>query len=102
MTLTLFLCSVATSSHSQDTLTIQPQKSMLTDSLVEIWTFHLPEVIIKNISSDDYSGWILQKAYKAIETTPNQRTRSSYVVELRKDDETIRMWFDEQGNPKID
>jgi hypothetical protein len=51
------------------------------------------------LASGDYTSWILQAAYK----TPGKvEGQVDYVVQLKKDDEVIRVRFDDSGNRKKD
>ncbi len=97
------VCSAATVARSQDTLKIQNQEKAITPELRSIDTRELPEIIKQKISGEEYSSWILQGAYKTRNNDRSQRNIPQYyVVELRKESETIRVWFDEKGNEKED
>ena len=103
--ITFLVFSAAAAGYCQDTLKIQSQQSVTTDSLQEIDIPELPEVIKENISGEDYSSWILQKAYRTV-GKPGDAVQLPgtlyYVVELKKDDEIIRVWFDEEGNERAE
>ncbi len=97
------VCSAATVARSQDTLKIQNPANAITPELRPIDIRELPEVIKLKISGEDYSSWILQGAYKSMNNDGSHRDNPQYyVVELKKDRETIRVWFDEKGNEKED
>ncbi len=97
------VCSVASVARSQDTLKIQNPENAITPDLRSIDIRELPEIIKQKISGEEYSSWILQGAFKTMNNDRSGRDSAQYyVVELRKESETIRVWFDEKGNEKED
>ena len=100
----LILFLLAGAAYGQDTLRIQHPGSTQ-EHLEEIDLQELPEIIKLKLSGEDYSSWILQSAYKARHNKNagvQQSDSTYYVVELKKEDETIRVWFDREGNQKRD
>ena len=75
--ISLLLCYCCLHAASaQDTLRIQPRERQRDERLQEIDIREPREVIKQELSSNQYSSWILQSAYTApAEQTANGRTR---------------------------
>jgi hypothetical protein len=104
--ISIFCCLIALSDvNAQDTLKILPQTSVEQDRpLQKINVKDLPEVIKEKISGEQYSGWRLKGAYRTVPRKANDSETDNvdYVVELKKEQETIRVRFDGQGARKDD
>ncbi len=97
------LFAFVTVAFGQDTLKIQGSEKRAVQKLRPIDVRELPGPIKKKISGEDYSSWILQRAYETDGRSNGQPADSLYyVVELRKGNETIRLWFDEEGHEQED
>jgi len=100
----LLLCSFMISVHAQDTLKVQPFPPQDEQRLQEIDIRELPESIKQKLSSQYYSSWILQAAYKT-PVKPGGTIESDafdYIIELKKDEEVIRVRFANAGNRRED
>lgn len=89
--------------QGQDTLRIQPDAAVSDQHLQEINIRELPEIIKQKLSSQQYSSWILQAAFREQRGSnigADPADSSNYIVELRKDDATIRVRFNNVGNRK--
>lgn len=98
------LFAMAIAASGQDTLKIQPYPAEQDQAIQEIDIQELPEIIKQKVASEDYSSWILQSAYKvsAKSGEPQAADSVDYIIELKKDNETIRVRFDNAGNRKED
>ena len=86
--------------HAQDTLKIVAQPSIEPDQpLQRIKVSDLPDAIGEKISGEEYSGWMLKAAYRTVPPKSDGTEADSvdYVVELKKEEETIRVRFDGNG-----
>ncbi len=98
------LCIAAAAANAQDTLKILPQGNE-PSHLIAIDVQKLPEMVREKISGDEYNSWVVQHAYKSPGKSTGENNRRDsvyYVVEMKKGDETIRVWFDPDGNKKED
>ena len=96
----LLLSVLAFYAQGQDTLKIRQNGVEKEDEkLQQIDIRELPEIIKVKLASSDYTSWILQAAYKAPGKVEGQ---VDYVVELKKDNDVVRVRFDDSGNRKKD
>jgi len=98
------LFGMAAAGRAQDTLKVQPFPAEQDQALQQINIQELPEIIKQKVASQDYSSWILQAAYKVSAKSGEAQVPDSvdYIIELKKDDETIRVRFDDAGNRKAE
>jgi hypothetical protein len=98
------LFGMAAAGRAQDTLKIQPFPAEQDQAVQKIDIQELPEIIKQKVASEDYSTWILQSAYKVSAKSGETQVPDSvdYIIELKKDGETIRVRFDNAGNRKAD
>ena len=83
--------STATQSDRYQTPSQEP-KSEYSDKDA-ISTTELPAPIQDKLKGQDYSGWMVTKAYKK-----DKDGKAMYAVELKNGSETKKVKFDEQGN----
>jgi len=87
---------------AQDTSKIRPH-SMDHRKIQKIDIRELPEIIKQKLSSEDYTSWILHAAYKVPAGHHGEMMdgdTDDYIVELKKENEIIRVRFDNAGNRK--
>ena len=99
----LVIC-LASAVRGQDTLRIQFHPVEKGESILEIKIQEVPELIRQKLASRDYSTWTFQSAYIVQGEMGELQIADSidYIIELRKDNETIRVRFDDAGNRKAD
>jgi hypothetical protein len=82
-------------------LKIVPQTSVEKDQPVQkINTDDLPEIVKEKVSGEQYRGWILKAAYRTLPMNGAKTETDSvdYIVELKKENETIRVRFEGNGD----
>jgi hypothetical protein len=90
---------------AQDTASIRPPllppNSPQEISREEVQPEDLPEAVKESLKGQDYAGWNIDRAYKALMTDPTSPESEGigiYIVDLKKGTETKTVRFDKDGN----
>ena len=90
--LSLILCSAALFAFAQEPAATPAQDQKSTE-LQPIAASELPAAITASLQGQDYSGWVVDKAYKK-----EKDGKMIYKVELKNGAETKTVKFDADGN----
>jgi hypothetical protein len=84
---------VDTTSATQDKANTEMTHDNDYSDKVAIATTDLPALVREQLQGQDYSGWLVNKAYRK-----EKDGKTFYVVELKSGNETKMVKFDAQGN----
>jgi hypothetical protein len=90
--LSFILCSAALFAFAQEPAAAPAQDQKSTE-MQPVAASELPAAITASLQSQDYSGWIVDKAYKK-----EKDGKTYYKVELKNGNETKTVKFDADGN----